>query len=150
MKALWGTVICLVMITVVCSVASGSGVAPTDTQTAADLEKQIREIMDSGAEYLVVIDKGNTFWAIPVSGIKNVIKNQVILEGGTTVALKKPEGAFDEKEMAESLIEELGKSGSDSFSFSVDKSGNLLSTGITKEVEDNVVVKVKKIVPTSD
>ena len=150
MKALWGTAICLVMITAACSVAPEGSVATTGSSATTELEQQLREYMDSASEYLVVIDRDNCFWAIPVSGIKNVVQNKVYLEGGTTVALKTPEGAFDEKEMAESLIKELNRSGSDSFSFTVDKSGNLLSSGITKSVEDNVVVKVKKIVPTSD
>jgi hypothetical protein len=144
MKKLMATGLCLIVLA-----ALVQGGQKGSTQ-AGDLEQELRQYMDGSAEYLVVIDKGNTFWAIPTSGIKSVDKNKVYLKGGTTVAMKKPAGAFDEKEFAGTLINELSSSSSESLSFTLDRNGNLASAGSTKTVRDNAKVEVKKIVPLSD
>jgi hypothetical protein len=139
MKILLKTTLFLIICLTACSVA------PTNSSSTSIVEQQLQEILSS-SDYFVGVDQGNTFIAIPVSGIKSVVKNKVYLKGGTTIALKSPTGSYDPKEFAQSLIDDLKKSGGDSFSFTTDRNGNLISTGTTKTVKDNYMITVTKIV----
>jgi hypothetical protein len=124
---------------------SDSGFEAEKKPQASEIEQQLQSILKS-SDYFVGVDPANTFVAIPVSGIKSVVKNKIYLKGGTTIAMKEPTGAYDQKEFAQSLIDELKRSGGDSFSFTTDRNGNLISTGSTKTVKDNFVITVTKII----
>jgi hypothetical protein len=162
MKTLLATALCLLIMMTACSMeptsnSTSTGVADEEqlrqlesTNENSELEQRLRRYQNGPSEYLVVIDKSNCFWAIPVIGIKEVVQNRVYLKGGTTVGMKTPSGTFNENEIAKSLINEMNSASSDSFSFTTDKNGKLISSGLTTTVRDGAVVVVIKIVTVTD
>jgi len=139
MKTLLKTALFLIIFATACSVA------PPSSSSNSVLEQQLQEVLGS-SDYFVGVDQGNTFVAIPVSGVKKVVKNILYLKGGTTIAMKKPVGAYDAKEFALGLISELKRPASNSFSFTTDRNGNLISSGSTHSVRDNYMITVTKII----
>jgi hypothetical protein len=158
MKLIFASALCIILMTTACSMAPSGNSTSTgavdeellrqfeSTNTNSEVEQRLRRYQTGSSEYLVVIDKNKAFWAIPVDGIKDIASNRVYLKRGTIVGMTTPSGSYDEKEMAKSLIKKLDGSGSESFSFTTDKNGKLVSTGLTMRVGDDVVVVVIKIV----
>jgi len=120
--------------------------AQTASTNGVAIESELRQHMNGPAKILVVKAVNNKYYALPTSGIKEIVQNQIVLEEGTVIARGSGDG--NEQVIARTLIQQLSR-GSDSFSFTQNSQGQLVSAGSTETVGVNAVIKVKRIVSST-
>lgn len=113
---------------------------PSTATREENIETKLRKALANPSAVVVVKDTDELYWAIPVSGVKEVNQNQLILNQGTRIAAGSGKGT--PVGIAELLINQRSNGGP----YFVSNSGETSVTGQTGETKKITTVEVKEFI----